>query len=181
MEAFVHTTQSINGMTQQVREIAEQTNLLALNAAIEAARAGDYGRGFAVVADEVRKLAEKSALSAGQIDKITQDIGHRSVQVQESIACGLERLEASRNMAKGVTEVLGAANELVVEVGDGLDRIAATTKEQQNTSVMVKEGIAAIANMARKNDVAIELTAETAHEMERLASQLQESVAHFKV
>ena len=181
MGAFVQTTQSINDMTQQVREIAEQTNLLALNAAIEAARAGEYGRGFAVVADEVRKLAEKSALSVGQIDKITQDIGHRSVQVQESIEHGLERLEASRNMARGVAEVLDTANELVVEVGEGLDQIAATTEEQQNASTSVKESIAAIADMARENDVAIELTAEAAHEMERLASLLQESVAHFKV
>jgi len=181
MGAFVQTTQSINDMTQQVREIAEQTNLLALNAAIEAARAGEYGRGFAVVADEVRKLAEKSALSVGQIDKITQDIGHRSVQVQKSIEHGLERLEASRNMARGVTEVLNAANELVVEVGNGLEQIAATTKEQQNVSASVKESIAAIADMARENDIAIALTAEAAHEMERLASQLQESVAHFKV
>ena len=134
-----------------------------------------------MVADEVRKLAEKSALSAGQIDKITQDIDHRSVQVQESIKSGLEHLETSRSTARGVTEVLGAANELVVEVGNGLDQIAATTKEQQNASSMVKEGITAIADMARENDVAIELTAEAAHEMERLASQLQESVAHFKV
>jgi len=181
MGAFVQTTQSINSMTQKVREIAEQTNLLALNAAIEAARAGEYGRGFAVVADEVRKLAEKSALSAGEIDKITRDIGQRSVQVQESIARGLEHIEASRNMAKGVTEVLGAANELVVEVGDGLDQIAATTKEQQSASASVKESITAIADMARENDTSIELTAEAAHEMERLASQLQESVAHFKV
>ena len=181
MEAFVQTTQSINNMTQKIREIAEQTNLLALNAAIEAARAGEYGRGFAVVADEVRKLAEKSALSVGEIDRITRDIGQRSVQVQESIAHGLERLETSRNMARGVTEVLDAANELVVEVGDGLDQIAATTGEQQNASASVKESIAAIANMARENDTAIELTADAAHEMERLASQLQESVAHFKV
>ncbi len=181
MEAFVQTTQSINSMTQKVREIAEQTNLLALNAAIEAARAGEYGRGFAVVADEVRKLAEKSALSVGEIDKITRDIGHRSVQVQEAIAHGLSRIEASRNMARGVTEVLDAANELVVEVGDGLDQIAATTGEQQNASTSVKESIAAIANMARENDTAIEMTADAAHEMERFASQLQESVAHFKV
>jgi methyl-accepting chemotaxis protein len=181
MGAFVQLTQSINGMTQEVREIAEQTNLLALNAAIEAARAGEYGRGFAVVADEVRKLAEKSAHSAGQIDKITKDIGQQSSQVQESIVNGLKHLETSRNKAKGVAKVLDGANELAVEVGKGLDQIAATTGEQESVSASVKEGIAAIADMARENDTAIGLTAAAAHEMELLASQLQESVARFKV
>ncbi|MCL2875265.1 MAG: methyl-accepting chemotaxis protein [Betaproteobacteria bacterium] len=181
MGAFVQSTQSINSMTQNVREIAEQTNLLALNAAIEAARAGEHGRGFAVVADEVRKLAEKSAHSAGQIDKITQDIGQRSNQVQESIESGLERLEVSRNMARGVTEILTSTNELVVEVGDGIDQIAVTTMEQRNTSASVTKSIEVIADMARENDIAIGLTEEAAHKMEQLATQLQESVARFKV
>ncbi|MDR2014546.1 MAG: methyl-accepting chemotaxis protein [Azoarcus sp.] len=181
MSAFVHSTRSIQSMTQEVREIAEQTNLLALNAAIEAARAGEHGRGFAVVADEVRKLAEKSAHSAGQIDQITHDIGKRSNQVQESIELGLGHIETSCKMAKEVTEVLNSANELVVAVGDGLDQIAETSTEQQNTSTSVRESIAVIANMARENDTAIGLTAEAAHEMERLASQLQESVSRFKI
>ena len=181
MGEFVQSTKSINSMTQDVREIAEQTNLLALNAAIEAARAGEHGRGFAVVADEVRKLAEKSANSAGQIDKITKDIGQRSGQVQESIEHGMKRLETSRSMVREVTEVLDSANELVVEVGDGLDRIAVTTVEQQNVSASVKKSIEAIADMARKNDTDIGLTAEATREMERLAAQLQESVSRFTV
>ena len=181
MGEFVQSTKSISSMAQNVREIAEQTNLLALNAAIEAARAGENGRGFAVVADEVRKLAEKSAHSAGQIDKITKDVGKQSGQVQESIERGMERIETNRNKAREVTKVLDSANELVVEVGTGLDRIAVTTVEQQSASASVKESIEAIADMARKNDTAIELTTEAAHEMERLAAQLQESVARFKV
>jgi len=86
MGAFVLSTQSINNMTPKVRGIAGQINLLALNASIEVARAGEHGRHFAVVADEVRKRAEKAARPARLVDKITQDIGERSTQLQESVA-----------------------------------------------------------------------------------------------
>jgi methyl-accepting chemotaxis protein len=181
MGAFVNATQEINSMTKAVRDIADQTNLLALNAAIEAARAGEQGRGFAVVADEVRKLAEKSAHSAGEIDTMTQEIGHQSASVQEAIALGLEYLESSRTAADKVADVLESANKLVQEVGGGLDLIASTTNEQRSTSQAVTSSIDAIAGMARENNVAIERTVDAAREMEKCATELQESVAHFKV
>lgn len=179
--AFVDSTKAITGMTQEVREIAEQTNLLALNAAIEAARAGEQGRGFAVVADEVRKLAEKSARSAGEIDAITHEIGRRSDSVQDAIASGLSHLQSSREVANGVSTVLGAANEAVVEVGEGLDRIASATREQRQASEAVTASIDAIAEMAADNDRAIEQTVSAARELEALAARLQESVSRFRV
>jgi methyl-accepting chemotaxis protein len=181
MAAFVKSTHSINDITQNVREIAAQTNLLALNAAIEAARAGEQGRGFAVVADEVRKLAEKSAQSAGQIDTITQGIEQQSGSVQNAVECGLTHLESSRGTADRVSEVLRDANALVVEVGGGLDLIAATTGEQRSVSAAMTGSIDDIANMACENDSAIEHMVEAARQMEQLATQLQDSVSRFKV
>jgi len=143
-----------------IGEIARQTNILALNAAVEAARAGEHGKGFAVVAAEVRKLAERSQVSAVEIDALTKN----SVRATE---------EAGKMMASLVPEIDKTA-KLVQE-------IAAASIEQNSGADQVNNAIQQLNHVTQQNAAASEEMATSSEELAGQAQQLIEMLSFFKI
>src|SRR3990172_12338236 len=181
IKALGKNSEEIGTIVSVINDIADQTNLLALNAAIEAARAGEQGRGFAGVADEVRKLAERTTKATKEISGMISTIQTETGKAVDAMAEGTQKVENGVTLANQAGDALKQIVTGVESVTDMISNIATSAEEQSSTTDEISRNMDSIAEVAKSNVSAIGEVANATNEMARLAAELKDLVANFRI
>ncbi|MCY6369313.1 methyl-accepting chemotaxis protein [Clostridium ganghwense] len=192
---FGENINQINEITAVINNIADQTNLLALNAAIEAASAGESGKGFAVVADEIRKLAEQSKISAGNINKLIDDISSNtgtiisnSDTMNTELNDQVEVINTTINFFKKITKAIEkivpeiqSVNNLAVNINKEKDTILQKVEEISSVSEEVAASSEEIAASSEEMNASSEELTATVHSLNDMSKEMMNEVNKFKL
>ncbi|MBT0569870.1 type IV pili methyl-accepting chemotaxis transducer N-terminal domain-containing protein [Curvibacter sp. CHRR-16] len=175
------SSQEIGEITELISDITEQTNVLALNAAIQAASAGEAGRGFSVVAEEVQRLAERSAEAAKQIAvlvKAIQTDTQDAIGAMERSTMGVvEGAKLSDNAGTALAEI----DRVSRQVAELIEQISNSASREAELANGVANSIQHIFAVTEQTGEGTKLTANQVRELSRMAEDLRQSVARFKI
>ena len=175
------SSQEIGEITELISDITEQTNVLALNAAIQAASAGEAGRGFSVVAEEVQRLAERSGDATRQISALVKAI---QTDTQDAVAAMerstqgvVEGARLSDNAGTALTEIDRVSRRLA----ELIEQISDSTSKEAAMANVVADNIQHIFAVTEQTGEGTRATAAQVRELSRMAEELRQSVARFKI
>lgn len=174
-------SQTIGTIVAVISNIAEQTNLLALNAAIESARAGEQGRGFAVVADEVRALARRTHASTEEVCTRIHLIQARTRTVVDIIEQSRRASLSNVTRAREASEALGSLSQIIGQVREMSQQIAAATEQQVTTSDQLSRSLVSIADSAESASHSARQVSQRSDHLDASAARLNGLISRFKL
>ncbi|MBV5272654.1 MAG: methyl-accepting chemotaxis protein [Lamprocystis purpurea] len=175
------SSQEIGEIVELIDDIADQTNILALNAAMQAAMAGDAGRGFAVVADEVQRLAERSRNATKQIEVLVRTIQADTNEAVSSMEASTAGVVEGANLAENAGEALREIENVSAYIADLTKRIADSSALQSDQSAEINATVQAIRGITEENADGTRRAAAAVEELVSLVTELQRSVAGFRL
>ncbi len=181
VKSLGNRSQQIGEIVRVIRDVADQTNLLALNAAIEAARAGEHGRGFAVVANEVKTLSERTAKATFEISSMIQAIQQEVGQTVVSMDSGTRMVEVGVDYSKQAGNALTGIVRSIEGLTGSIHQIASSTEEMSVVSGTISTDIERIADVSRETSAGATQVAKSARQLARLAADMKEIVAQFRI
>ncbi|GMR07279.1 MAG: chemotaxis chemoreceptor PilJ [Gammaproteobacteria bacterium] len=175
------STQEIGDIVGLIDDIADQTNILALNAAIQAAMAGEAGRGFAVVADEVQRLAERSSNATKQIEALVKTIQTDTNEAVISMEQSTANVVAGAKVAENAGESLNEIETVSSELADLIHSISDVSRQQASAASNISDTMNVIQEITTQTSAGSNETATSIGNLAELATELQKSVAGFKL
>lgn len=157
----------IGAISELIDTISFRTNLLAINAAVEAAHAGAQGRGFAAVAGEVRSLARHVADQAKQIGALIE-------------TCTRE-VAGARKLVTDVDAVIHSVAAGVNDLGQAMQRIAASSADQLASTSRVSGVAAQVDKDIKRNAALAQQSMAMTVAFNEQAEQLAHLLAYFKL
>nr|WP_245232351.1 methyl-accepting chemotaxis protein [Thiorhodococcus minor] len=175
------SSQEIGEIVELIDDIADQTNILALNAAMQAAMAGEAGRGFAVVADEVQRLAERSRNATKQIEVLVRTIQADTNEAVSSMEGSTAGVVEGANLAENAGDALREIENVSAYIAELTKRIADSSERQSRQAAEINDTVQAIRAITEENNDGTRRAAESVEELANLSSELEKSVAGFRL
>ena len=175
------SSQQINDIVSLITDIAEQTNVLSLNASIQAAMAGEAGRGFAVVADEVQRLADRSGQASRQINELVNTIQRDTADAVSSMEQATREVVEGTNLADAAGRALTEIEQESEQLASLIQETAEQTLKHSNAATGISTRMTTIRQATEEAVQGVRRTAQSISSLDRVAQELEESVAGFKV
>jgi twitching motility protein PilJ len=175
------SSQEIGNIVELIEDIADQTNILALNAAMQAAMAGEAGRGFAVVADEVQRLAERSANATKQIDALVKTIQADTNEAVSSMESSTSEVVGGAKLAEDAGEALQRIEQVSEEIASATQTIASRLQLHSQEVGSINDTMNVIQHITSQTSEGTEQTTQSIETLAKMAEQLRQTVARFKL